>query len=181
MERKKGWLTSGAFAALCGTTKETLRHYKDISLLPLPIVPIPHSGTSISSEFWEIQTGRRAAASGWGTTKRAADFVAKHKIRCIPCDNIEWINRLLLIRRRLARFGRRLPLSAWKGNRNRSLCLKGRVLPRRKAIDQLNVIDFIIHNIAPCPQLYGHHTGGQRILKLFVLWQPTLPPLPNGV
>ena len=33
MERKKGWLTSGAFAALCGTTKETLRHYKDISLL----------------------------------------------------------------------------------------------------------------------------------------------------
>ncbi len=33
MERKKGWLTSGAFAALCGTTKETLRHYKDIGLL----------------------------------------------------------------------------------------------------------------------------------------------------
>ena len=91
MERKKGWLTSGAFAALCGTTKETLRHYKDISLLPLPIVPIPHSGTSISSEFWEIQTGRRVAATGWETTKRAADFVAKHKIRCIPCDNIEWI------------------------------------------------------------------------------------------
>ena len=24
MEREKGWLTSGAFAALCGTTKETL-------------------------------------------------------------------------------------------------------------------------------------------------------------
>ena len=34
MERQKGWLTSGAFAALCGTTKETLRHYKDIGLLP---------------------------------------------------------------------------------------------------------------------------------------------------
>ena len=33
MEREKGWLTSGAFAALCGTTKETLRHYKDIDLL----------------------------------------------------------------------------------------------------------------------------------------------------
>ena len=33
MERKKGWLTSGAFAALCGTTKETLRHYKDVGLL----------------------------------------------------------------------------------------------------------------------------------------------------
>ncbi len=33
MERQKGWLTSGAFAALCGTTKETLRHYKDIGLL----------------------------------------------------------------------------------------------------------------------------------------------------
>ncbi len=33
MERKKEWLTSGAFAALCGTTKETLRHYKDIGLL----------------------------------------------------------------------------------------------------------------------------------------------------
>ncbi len=33
MECKKGWLTSGAFAALCGTTKETLRHYKDIGLL----------------------------------------------------------------------------------------------------------------------------------------------------
>ena len=33
MDRKKGWLTSGAFAALCGTTKETLRHYKDIGLL----------------------------------------------------------------------------------------------------------------------------------------------------
>lgn len=33
MEREKGWLTSGAFAALCGTTKETLRHYKDIGLL----------------------------------------------------------------------------------------------------------------------------------------------------
>ena len=33
MEREKGWLTSGAFAALCGTTKETLRHYKDIALL----------------------------------------------------------------------------------------------------------------------------------------------------
>ena len=30
---QKGWLTSGAFAALCGTTKETLRHYKDIGLL----------------------------------------------------------------------------------------------------------------------------------------------------
>ena len=36
MERQKGWLTSGAFAALCGTTKETLRHYKDIGLL-LPV------------------------------------------------------------------------------------------------------------------------------------------------
>ncbi|WP_251316561.1 MerR family transcriptional regulator [Flintibacter muris] len=36
MERKIGWLTSGAFAALCGTTKETLRHYKDIGLL-LPV------------------------------------------------------------------------------------------------------------------------------------------------
>ena len=33
MECQKGWLTSGAFAALCGTTKETLRHYKDIGLL----------------------------------------------------------------------------------------------------------------------------------------------------
>ena len=33
MEREKGWLTSGAFAALCSTTKETLRHYKDIGLL----------------------------------------------------------------------------------------------------------------------------------------------------
>ena len=33
MERKKGWLTSGAFAALCGTTKETLRHYTDSGLL----------------------------------------------------------------------------------------------------------------------------------------------------
>lgn len=33
MERKQGWLTSGAFAALCGTTKETLRHYKDVGLL----------------------------------------------------------------------------------------------------------------------------------------------------
>ena len=36
MERQKGWLTSGAFAVLCGTTKETLRHYKDIGLL-LPV------------------------------------------------------------------------------------------------------------------------------------------------
>ena len=34
MKQTKGWLTSGAFAALCGTTKETLRHYKDIGLLP---------------------------------------------------------------------------------------------------------------------------------------------------
>ena len=33
MEREKGWLTSGGFAKLCGTTKETLRHYKDIGLL----------------------------------------------------------------------------------------------------------------------------------------------------
>lgn len=33
MAREKGWLTSGFFAALCGTTKETLRHYKDIGLL----------------------------------------------------------------------------------------------------------------------------------------------------
>ena len=33
MDRKKGWLTSGSFAALCGTTKETLRHYKDVGLL----------------------------------------------------------------------------------------------------------------------------------------------------
>lgn len=33
MERNKNWLTSGAFAALCGTTKETLRHYKDVGLL----------------------------------------------------------------------------------------------------------------------------------------------------
>ena len=33
MERKAGLLTSGAFAALCGTTKETLRHYKDEGLL----------------------------------------------------------------------------------------------------------------------------------------------------
>ena len=33
MERKKGWLTSGAFATLCGTTKETLRHYKNVGLL----------------------------------------------------------------------------------------------------------------------------------------------------
>ena len=33
MGRKKGWLTSGTFAALCGTTKETLRHYKDTGIL----------------------------------------------------------------------------------------------------------------------------------------------------
>ena len=39
MERKAGLLTSGAFAALCGTTKETLRHYKDEGLL----VPV-HQG-----------------------------------------------------------------------------------------------------------------------------------------
>ena len=28
----RGWMTSGAFAALCGATKETLRHYKDLGL-----------------------------------------------------------------------------------------------------------------------------------------------------
>ena len=33
MDRPKSWLTSGAFAAFCGTTKETLRHYKDLGLL----------------------------------------------------------------------------------------------------------------------------------------------------
>ncbi len=33
MERPHGWMTSGAFAAFCGTTKETLRHYKEIGLL----------------------------------------------------------------------------------------------------------------------------------------------------
>lgn len=33
MERQKNWMTSGTFAKLCGTTKETLRHYKDINLL----------------------------------------------------------------------------------------------------------------------------------------------------
>ena len=33
MDRQKGWLSSGAFAALCGTTKETLRHYRDMGLL----------------------------------------------------------------------------------------------------------------------------------------------------
>ena len=33
MERNPNWLTSGRFAALCGTTKETLRHYKDLNLL----------------------------------------------------------------------------------------------------------------------------------------------------
>ena len=33
MERTPGRLTSGGFAALCGTTKETLRHYKDLGLL----------------------------------------------------------------------------------------------------------------------------------------------------
>ena len=33
MERKTGRLTSGDFAALCGATKETLRHYKDLGLL----------------------------------------------------------------------------------------------------------------------------------------------------
>ena len=36
MKLKKGWLTSGAFAALCGTTKETLRHYKDVGLQTPP-------------------------------------------------------------------------------------------------------------------------------------------------
>lgn len=33
MDRLSGWLTAGAFAALCGTTKETLRHYRDLDLL----------------------------------------------------------------------------------------------------------------------------------------------------
>lgn len=33
MEHRKSWLTSGAFASFCGTTKETLRHYKDMGLL----------------------------------------------------------------------------------------------------------------------------------------------------
>lgn len=33
MERNQGRLTTGAFAALCGTTKETLRHYKNLGLL----------------------------------------------------------------------------------------------------------------------------------------------------
>lgn len=33
MEQRAGWLTSGAFAALCATTRETLRHYRDLGLL----------------------------------------------------------------------------------------------------------------------------------------------------
>ena len=33
MDRLSGWLTAGAFAALCGTTKETLRHYRELGLL----------------------------------------------------------------------------------------------------------------------------------------------------
>ena len=33
MDQKRGWMTSGAFAAFCRTTKETLRHYKEIGLL----------------------------------------------------------------------------------------------------------------------------------------------------
>ena len=33
MKREKGWLTSKTFAALCGTTKETLWHYKNAGLL----------------------------------------------------------------------------------------------------------------------------------------------------
>lgn len=33
MAQKKSRLTSGSFASLCGTTKETLRHYKEIGLL----------------------------------------------------------------------------------------------------------------------------------------------------
>ena len=33
MGHPKTWMASGAFAAFCGTTKETLRHYKDIGLL----------------------------------------------------------------------------------------------------------------------------------------------------
>ncbi|MCI8465456.1 MAG: MerR family transcriptional regulator [Lachnospiraceae bacterium] len=33
MKRDHHWLTSGAFAVFCGTTKETLRHYKNMGLL----------------------------------------------------------------------------------------------------------------------------------------------------
>lgn len=33
MTHQQGWLTSGEFAKLCDTSKETLRHYRDIGLL----------------------------------------------------------------------------------------------------------------------------------------------------
>lgn len=93
--------------------------------------------------------------------KRAVDSATKHKIYCISCNNIEWITKLLLDGRRLVCVQGRHLLVPGQNNRKRGVCLKGRVLPRQKAIDQLNVTDCIIHNIAPCPQLCGHHTGGQ--------------------
>lgn len=48
--------------------------------------------------------------------------------------------------------------------------LKGRVLPRQKAIDQLNVTDFVIHNIAPRPHLCGpsHRRSTYSLILYFV-------------
>lgn len=49
MDRKTGYLTSGGFAALCGTTKETLRHYKDIGLL----IPARQGGNGYS--YYDVE------------------------------------------------------------------------------------------------------------------------------
>ena len=46
-------------------------------VLPLPIVSIPHSGTSVSSEFWEIQTGEADRGIGSGDNKKSSGLCGK--------------------------------------------------------------------------------------------------------
>lgn len=91
---EKNWLTSGAFASFCGTTKETLRHYKDIGLL----IPA-HQGEN-NYFYYDIQQFYDFYAI---TIFRQTGTPLEEVRRCLQGqDSGETLNRLMIQQDRLA-------------------------------------------------------------------------------
>lgn len=89
--------------------------------------------------------------------KRAAtDSVIEHKICGYLCGHIERGKKVLLDKK-----GLYIQIPYENKFFSRTPRLKDRVLPGQRVFDQPNATDFVIHNIAPNPQISGWHTRRQ--------------------
>ncbi len=93
--------------------------------------------------------------------RAAADSVIEHKICGCLRGHIERGKKVLLDKKRPY-----IQIPYEDKFFSRTPRLKDRVLPGQKVFDQPNATDFVIHNIAPNPQISGWHTRRQAVLMV---------------